>query len=88
MRDFRREEGSEMAHSSATSISTSIKRRLVQLHGTKNARYDVTNKLSTIKFVGDYFCQRFLTTMLINRCTPLSTDEHLKLIQNETQNGL
>ena len=47
-----------------------VKQRLVQLQGTKNVRYDITNESSTIKFVGNYFCHRFLSTMSINRCTP------------------
>ena len=37
-----------------------VKQRLVQLHGTKNALYDVTNESSTIEFAADYICRQFV----------------------------
>ena len=33
--------------------------------------YDVSNESSTIYFVYNYFCHRFLSTALIHRCTPI-----------------
>ena len=67
---FRDRKGARWLTPQLLPSASPVKRRLVQLHGTKSMRYYVTNDSSTIKFVGDYFCHRFLSTTSINHCTP------------------
>ena len=68
---FRDRKGARWLTPQLLPSAPSVKQRLVQLHGTKNARYDVTNESLTIKLVGDYLCHRFLSTTSINHCTPI-----------------